>query len=62
MVEKIYFIENNTEGFDEMLANLINCIPCFVEQEFVEMNYTKVTIKANEPDVRTVEKFFAPFV
>lgn len=61
MVEKIYFIENTNE-LEDALEYLTNAIPCFVDREFVEMNYSEITIKANEEDLATVERVLAPLV
>lgn len=62
MVEKIYFVENTAPCLDEMLDLLIDTIPCFLEREFVEMDFSKITIKARVEDLRTVENFLAAFV
>ena len=60
MIEKIYWIENTNEL--ETALDKLDCIPCFVDREFVEMNYSKVTINARQEDLKTVEKIFAEIV
>ncbi len=56
-----YYIENNIFAMDT-INELIDCVPCFVRWDKVEMNYLKVTIQAREEDVNTVENFFATLV
>ena len=60
MIEKIYWIENTNEL--ETALDKLDCIPCFVDREFVEMNYSEITIKARQEDLKTIEKIFAEIV
>ena len=61
MVEKIYYINNGIE-LEEVIEFLKDNLPCFVEREFIEMDYSKITINAREEDLRTVERKLAPLV
>ena len=61
MVEKIYYIEN-TNALEVALEKLSEKIPCFVTREYVEMNYSKVTIHARIEDLATVETLLALLV
>jgi len=60
MIEKIYWIENTNEL--EAALNKLDCVPCFVERELVEMNYSKITINARQEDLKTIEKIFSKIV
>lgn len=61
MVEKIYYIENTNELADAMDA-IEQGFPCFVERELIEMDYSKITIKAREEDIKHIEEILAPLV
>ncbi|MBQ2174224.1 MAG: hypothetical protein II453_03820 [Alphaproteobacteria bacterium] len=61
MVEKIYYIENS---FALILAieEITLAIPCWVDVENVEMDYSKVTFKARVEDSAFIENKLAPLV
>jgi hypothetical protein len=61
MVEKIYYINNGIE-LEEAIDFLQDSLPCFVEREPVEMDYSKITINARVEDLKTIEKKLAPLV
>lgn len=61
MVEKIYYIENTNELNDAMDA-IEQGFPCFTERELIEMDYSKITIKAREEDIKHIEEILAPLV
>lgn len=61
MTEKIYYIENSLE-LATALLNIEILIPCFIERNFIEMDYSKVVIIARNEDIATVERFLAPLV
>lgn len=61
MTEKIYYIENSLELATTLLKIEI-LIPCFIERNFIEMDYSKVVIIARNEDIATVERFLAPLV
>lgn len=61
MTEKIYYIENSLELATALLSIEI-LIPCFIERNFIEMDYSKVVIIARNEDIATVERFLAPLV
>ena len=56
-----YYIEN-TDKLNKTLALLAITIPCFIEKDGIEMNYSEVTITARIEDFSMVEKFLAPLV
>ena len=64
MIEKIYYLDwsNKKKDIQEVLLDLFVTIPCFIQKEYIEMNYVKVTIKCREEDCRTVEQFIADLV
>ena len=64
MVEKIYYLDWNEkkEDIQNVLLKLFVTIPCFIQAEYIEINYVKVSIKCREEDVRTVELFIADLV
>ena len=61
MTEKIYYIENSLELATALLKIEI-LIHCFIERNFIEMDYSKVVIIARNEDIATVERFLAPLV
>ena len=50
MEEKIYYIEN-TDELNDAMERIENDFPCFTEREFIEMDYSKITIKARTEDI-----------
>ena len=61
MVEKVYYIENSWKL--EIALEIVSvAIPCFVSREYVEMNYSKVTIHARVEDLWFVENELAPLI
>ena len=61
MIEKIYYIVNGIE-LEEAIDYLKNALPCFIERELIEMDYSKVTINARAEDISTIEYKLAPLV
>ena len=61
MTKKVYYIEN-TKVLDMALSILAYDIPCFIDREFIEMNYSAVTITCRTEDLLTVERVLAPLV
>lgn len=61
MTTKIYYIENTTE-LDEVLEQIEEDFPCFVDRELIEMNYSEVSINARDEDISAIEKRLAPLV
>lgn len=61
MTEKIYYIENSLE-LATAIITIETVIPCFIERNFIEMDYSKVRIYARNEDITTVEKYLAPLV
>lgn len=61
MTTKTYYIEN-TNALDEALERIENDFPCFVEREFIEMNYSQIEINARNEDIVSIENILAPLV
>lgn len=61
MTKATYFIENTNE-LEMVLEVLKEVIPCFIEREYVEMNFSEVTITARVEDFATVENYLAPLM
>ena len=61
MTTKVYYIEN-TNKLDKALITLEQKIPCFINRELIEMNYSKIEINARTEDLITVETILAPLV
>ena len=61
MTKATYYIEN-TNKLEMILINLKEIIPCFIEREYVEMNFSEVTITARIEDFKTVENYLASLV
>lgn len=61
MTEKIYYIENSAD-LEEVLEQIEQVFPCFVDRELIEMDYSRVTINAREEDIASIERMLAPLV
>ena len=61
MGKKTFYIENSAE-LDIVLETLKDKIPCFIEREYIEMNFSQVSIIARIEDWKTVENYLAPLV
>ena len=61
MITKTYYIEN-TNALEKALENITNNFPCFVNREFIEMNYSEIEIKAREKDAVSIERILAPLI
>lgn len=61
MTNKTYYVENTNE-LDTALETIENNFPCFVEREFIEMNYSQIEINAREEDIASIERILAPLV
>ena len=61
MEEKIYYIEN-TDELNDAMERIENDFPCFTEREFIEMDYSKITIKARTEDIKHIKDILAPLV
>ena len=61
MVEKIYYIENSF-ALIMAIEEITLAIPCWVEVEHVEMDYSKVIFKARVEDSAFIENKLAPLV
>lgn len=46
----------------ETLETELMAIPCFIDREFIEMDYSEVAIQCRVEDVRFVEILIAPFM
>ena len=61
MIEKIYYIEN-TDELNNAMDRIENDFPCFTNRELIEMDYSKITIKARTEDIGHIEDILAPLV
>lgn len=61
MGKKTFYIANS-EQLDEILLALKDRIPCFINREYIEMNFSQVEIVARIEDWATVENYLAPIV
>lgn len=55
------FVENGS-GLDKVLDRIIEIFACFVEREYVEMDYSEVTITARIEDMPYIEDMLSPLV
>ena len=58
---KTYYIENSL-ALTDTLTQIEEDFPCFVEREFIEQDYSEVTINAREEDFRAIEDALAPLM
>lgn len=61
MVKLCYYIENSWK-LEITLEIIQAAIPSFVSREYVEMNYSQVTITARQEDAWFVEAELAPLI
>ena len=61
MVEKIYYIANS-DKLAKAIYKIEMSFPCFVYKEYIEMDYSKITIKARQEDLASIEEILAPLV
>ena len=62
MTKIVYYIPNNSKFLDDTFAHLVDAIPCFINREYIEMDYSKVTITARKEDIDYVVSMLAPFM
>ena len=56
------FYIQNTVTLDMILESLKETIPCFINREYIEMDYSEVEIIARIEDWAFVENMLAPLV
>lgn len=61
MRKKTFFIQNKI-ALDMILESIKETIPCFINREYVEMDYSEVEIIARAEDWTYVENMLAPLV
>ena len=61
MVEKIYYIENSN-ALELAIDSIAGLFPCWIEKEFIEMNYVKITLHIRTEDLASAEDILAPLV
>jgi len=61
MREKSWYIKNTPE-LNDYLEEIKMNVPCFITREYVEMDYSKVSILAREEDMPHIEDTLAPLV
>lgn len=57
MAKVVYFMANGTV-LDETITLIINRFPCFVNREYVEMDYSKVTVTCRVEDSAAIQEQF----
>ena len=64
MKELAYYLDwsNKKEDIKAVLLDLFVTIPCFIQVEYVEMNWVKVMVKCRQEDCNTAEQFIADLV
>ena len=61
MMTKTYYIQNLAE-LDDILDEIEETFPCFVEREYIEMDYSEVSINARDEDIASIERMLAPLM
>lgn len=61
MINKTYYIKNSKK-LDTALKTIEQKVPCFVNRELIEMDYSQVSISARQEDMIFVENTLAPLV
>lgn len=61
MTKYVVYAEN-VEALDAALEKIEMTFPCWVRREFIEMNYSKIEIKAREEDMASIERILAPYM
>lgn len=61
MRTKTYYIQNTNE-LDKALETIRDNFPCYVNREFIEMNYSQIEIQSRNEDVVNIEKILAPLI
>jgi hypothetical protein len=64
MKELAYYLDwsNKKEDIQKVLLSLFVTIPCFIQVEYIEMNWVKVIVKCRQEDCNTAEQFIADLV
>lgn len=55
MENRNYYLKNG-EKLERALARVRDAFPCFIETEFIEMGYVKVSIKSRTEDADAIDK------
>lgn len=55
MAKVVYFMANGTV-LDETIALIIDRFPCFVNREYVEMDYSKITVTCRAEDAAAIQE------
>ena len=61
MTKKVYYIEN-TSALDNALARIEASFPCFIDREYIVMNYSQISINARTEDINSIQSILAPLV
>lgn len=61
MTLKVYYIEN-TNALEEALEKIIDSFACWVKRNLIEMNYSEISIKARDEDIKHIEDILAPMM
>ena len=54
MLKEIIYAPNS-DRLDKALANFIDVVPCFITREYIEMNYSKITIICRNEDAHWMD-------
>lgn len=55
-MENIVYFKQNSEDLDRALKFIKVAVPCFINREYIEMNYSKIEIIARVEDVAFVKR------
>jgi len=61
MTTKTYYIQNSNK-LDEALKTIEQRVPCFVNRDTIEMNYSEISISARTQDLAFIERTLAPLM
>lgn len=57
MAKVVYFMANGTV-LEETIALIIDRFPCFVDREYIEMDFSKVTVTCRAEDAAAIQEQF----
>ena len=61
MTEKTYYIQNSL-ALNTAIKNIKKTIVCYLNREFIEMDYSKITITTRTCNIAYVETVLAPLM
>ena len=57
MAKVVYFMKNGSV-LEETISLIINRYPCFVSREYIEMDFSKVTVTCRVEDAASITEQF----